>query len=63
MVFEIIVHYPNSNESKHELERRVAETHAQAVTPYIQRLPCPTVQKIALLKSIQVHVKNQATED
>ncbi len=63
MAFEIIVHYPISDEIKCELERHVAEVHAHAVTKYIQRLPCPKGQKIALIKTIQSDIKSRTTED
>ena len=63
MSFKIIVHYPRSTESKCELERRIAEAHAQAIAPYIQLLSCPKEQKLALVKSIQTHAKIPTTED
>ena len=62
MAFEIIVHFPRSNENKHELDRRVAIVHAQSIEPYIKRMSCPKEQKLALVKSIQTHAKS-ATED
>lgn len=48
----IIVHYPTTEEGWRELRRRVAEVHADAVLTYIQKLNCPTWQKIELLDAI-----------
>ena len=48
----IIVHYPEKPEDRHELEKRVAQTHADAVLQTIKSLQCPKSQKEELLKAI-----------
>ena len=45
---ELVVHYPKSKEGVHELENRVAASHARTVTDYIQNLNCPLGQKLQL---------------
>ena len=48
----IIVHYPKTDTGKRELEKRVATVHADAAKEYIEALPCPAAQKIALTGNI-----------
>lgn len=52
----IIVHYPESQEAKSELARRVAVVHAQSVVQKVKSLSCPLEQKIALLEAVKQHV-------
>ena len=49
----IIVHHPKDPKDIALLEKKVAQVHAEAVIQYIQKLPCPKNQKIALLNSIK----------
>lgn len=49
---KIIVHYPTDSEKLKELERRVAQEHANAVVNYTKKLSCPNSQKQELIKSI-----------
>ena len=55
---KIIVHYPTSEKGCKELARRVAEIHATATMQYIESLPCPKMQKLAMLDAI-LHEKRQ----
>ena len=48
----IVVHYPKTEEGKRELERRVAEVHADMVTQYLNKLNCPSQQKLQLLDAV-----------
>ena len=48
----IIVHYPTTEEGWRELRRRMAIFHADAVLNYVQKLNCPTWQKIKLIYAI-----------
>lgn len=48
----VIVHYPTTEEGWRELRSRVASVHADAVMNSIQKLNCPTWQKIKLLVAI-----------
>lgn len=48
----IIIHYPKTEAGKCELTRRVADIHADMVNRYIQKLNCPSEQKIALLDAV-----------
>lgn len=57
----IIVHYPDSEEAKRELERRVAVVHAQSVVQKVKSLSCPLGQKLALLDAVIETIKQQET--
>ena len=48
----IIVHYPTTEEGWRELRRRMAIVHADAVLNSVQKLNCPTWQKIKLIDAI-----------
>ena len=56
----IIVHYPKSEEGWRELRRRMAIVHADAVLNYVQKLNCPTWQKIKLIDAIIEDAKKEA---
>ena len=49
---QVIVHYPKTEEGKQELARRVADVHADFVISTINRLNCPTSQKLELLQAV-----------
>ena len=49
---EVFVHYPKTEKDMKELGKRAAMVHAQAVTQYIERLPCPKEQKLKLYDEI-----------
>lgn len=48
----VIIHYPKTDAGRRELEKRVATVHADAAKEYIEALPCPAAQKIALTGNI-----------
>lgn len=48
----IVVHYPKTEKGKQELAERVADVHADMVTRQIQKLNCPSEQKIELLDAV-----------
>ena len=56
----IIVHYPTTEEGWRELRRRMAIVHADAVLTSVQKLNCPTWQKIKLIDAINEDVKKEA---
>ena len=43
---KIIVHYPETPEKQAQFDARVAKFHAEYVAQYIEKLNCPTDQKI-----------------
>ena len=49
---EVAVYYPETEEGRAELARRVADVHAAAVIQRIRSLNCPTDRKTALLEKI-----------
>jgi len=55
----IIVHYPTTEEGWHELRRRMAIVHADAVLNSVQKLNCPTWQKIKLVEAIIEDAKKE----
>ena len=48
---EVVVHYPKTKEGWDELGKRVATAHANYVIEKIDRLNCPTWQKLELLQA------------
>jgi len=56
----IIVHYPTTEEGWRELRRRMAIVHADAVLNSVQKLNCPTWQKIKLIDAIIEDAKIEA---
>ena len=56
----IIVHYPKTEEGWRELRRRMAIVHADAVLNSVQKLNCPTWQKIKLIDAIIEDAKKEA---
>ena len=59
-LISIIVHYPTTEEGWRELRRRMAIVHADAVLNYVQKLNCPTWQKIKLIDAIIEDAKKEA---
>ena len=47
-----MVHYPKTKEGWDELGKRVATAHANYVIKKIDRLNCPTWQKLELLQAV-----------
>ena len=57
---QVIVYYPKTEEGKRELAQRVASVHADMVTQYIDKLQCPTSQKLALLDAVIATAKEKS---
>lgn len=55
----IIVHYPKTEEGWRELRKRMAIVHADAVLNSVQKLNCPTWQKIKLIDAIIEDAKKE----
>lgn len=55
----IIVHFPQTDEGRHELEARVAAVHADAAKAYIDNQQCPAAQKVALVGFAAVPIKEE----
>ena len=49
---KIIVHYPETPEKQALFDARVAKFHAEYVAQYIEKLNCPTDQKLKLLDAV-----------
>ena len=48
----VIVHYPKTEEGMRELAVRVASVHADMVNQYINKMNCPSEQKVQLLDAV-----------
>ena len=62
MAIKIIVHYPETPEKQAQFDARVAKFHAEYVAQYIEKLNCPTDQKIKLLDSVAQTILEGAEE-
>ena len=63
MAIKIIVHYPETPEKQAEFDARVAKFHAEYVVQYIEKLNCPTAQKLKLLDAVAQTIMEQAEEN
>ncbi len=59
---KIILYSPKADVGKHELAKRVAQIHADAVTMRIKSLRCPTEQKLRLLDTVIETAKEGSRE-
>lgn len=59
---KIIVHYPDTPEKQAEFDARVAKFHAEYVVQYIEKLNCPTDQKLKLLDAVAKTILEGAEE-
>lgn len=57
--FDIIVYSPTDEKGLIKLEERIAMAHAEAVLKQLQRLNCPSQQKIDLVDAIIDTVKSR----
>lgn len=60
---EIIVHYPETPEKMALLNKRVAKFHADYVADYIEKLNCPTEQKLELIDAIAQTILDRCREN
>ena len=58
----VIVYYPKTEQGKRELAERVAGIHADMVNQYIEKLNCPSDQKVELLDASLHPQKKEAGE-
>lgn len=59
---KIIVYYPETPEKQAEFDARVAKFHAEYVAQYIEKLNCPTDQKIKLIDAVTQTILEGAEE-
>lgn len=57
--FKLIIYEPQTKNGKAELERRMAQIHAESVFKYVYNLKCPTEQKKNIIKSIIAQSQNE----
>lgn len=49
---KIVVHYPESENGKAELAKKVAEIHAQAIADYVSKLDLTGDEKISIIQNM-----------
>ncbi len=54
---EIIVYYPNTEEGQAELSKRIASVHAEHAIRMVDRLTCPTKQKLELVDAVVKRIR------
>ena len=59
---KIIVHYPRTSEKQSQLDKLVAKFHAEYVAQYIEKLNCPTDQKLKLLDAVAQTILEESEE-
>ena len=57
MLIEIFMVLPKSPQGKAQLQKEIARFHAEQAKKMIERLPCPTEQKLELLDSVDKESK------
>lgn len=56
----IIVCYPKAEKSRREIARKIAAFQASKVTTYLEKLNCPTWQKMELIDAAIKELKQSA---
>ena len=59
----VIVYAPNTTAGRDALSHRVATIHADAVIARLQKLACPTEQKLLLLDSVIAQRKQPPNDE
>ena len=60
---KIIVHYPETPAKQAQFDARVAKFHAEYVAQYVEKLKCPTEQKLKLLDAVAQTIMEQAEKN
>ena len=60
---KIIVHYPETPEKQAQFDARVAKFHAEYVVQYIEKLNCPTDQKLKLIDAVAQTIMEKSEEN
>jgi len=53
---------PKSPQGKAQLQKEIARFHADQAKKMIERLPCPTEQKLELLDSVVQHLSDKESK-
>ena len=59
----VVFYYPQTEASKNELARRVAEIHTNSVFARLKKLHCPTAQKKKLLDAVIATAKSRIKDN
>jgi hypothetical protein len=57
--FNIIIYKPQTENGKAELERRMAQLHAESVLKRVHSLKCPAEQKRQIIENIIMQNQNE----
>lgn len=60
---KIRMHFPTTEEGKQALQDRLAETHAQMIKDYIEKLNCSSEQKVRLFNEIKEDIRIKAEKE
>ena len=52
----IIVHYPEGEEAQKELEKKVADVHAQTVIEMVKAMSLPVEEKVRLIHAVKDYI-------
>ena len=58
---KIIMRYPNSDEGRRELARRVSDVHSDFAIRRIDKMNCPIKEKLRMLEAVAATQKSAAT--
>ena len=56
MTFSVIIHYPEGEEARKELAKKVADVHAQTVVEMVKAMSVPVEQKVRLIDAIKDYI-------
>jgi hypothetical protein len=56
---EVFLIFPKSQQAKQELAQELAKFQSEQVLKTVQKLPCPTEQKLELVDAASKHLKAQ----
>ncbi len=60
---EITIHYPNTSEGQAELSARYTRLHTEYVAQYIEKMRCPTEQKLQLIDAIVKTILDEKSKE
>jgi len=63
LAIKIIVYYPETYEKQTLFDERVAKFHVEYVAQYIEKLNCPTEQKLKLLDAVAQTIMEKSEEN
>ena len=56
---EVFLIMPTTPEGKAKLSKELAKVHAEQALKMVQKLPCPTEQKLELIDAVVEHLRSK----